>query len=914
MWSSNLHLPERSSKSLFRDVLVSTHAQNKLYVVWVNCVILILPANCLSICLVDSTADNVEIDTHEIRSVPSISDRSLSLSQLQSGEVTATEKIVASQTGGASDTIQEVVQFLDENEGYSVGYTAQPDSVMVSDETPGVDLTNFLKRPVRIINFTWLESDAVGVIRSFDPWFLFFNDARIKYKLNNFAFIQADLKIKVMINASPFYYGAMIVAYQPLQNLTPTTIVNDAGTRWFMPYSQRPHLWIFPQNNEGGTMTLPYFNYRNWIRIQVAQDFTDMGNLKFINYTTLQSANGVSAAGVSVQVYAWAENVRISGPSLGLALQAGDEYGNGVVSGPASAIANIAGRLTDLPIIGRFATATKIGAGAVSMIAKLFGWTNVPVISDTQPVRPTPFPQLASCEIGYPVEKLTLDPKNELTVDPVTLGLPNCDELTIPYLAQKESLINTMVWTTTDVVDDILFTSRVTPWLFQTDAQTQAKVYLTPMCWIGALFQEWRGDIIFRFRFICSQYHKGRVRISYDPAGYTATNVTNDAVSSTVLFTKIVDLGKDSDVEVRIPYQQAIAWLLINSNNFTTNPTSVSKTPPFLYNGAFDNGTITVRILTALTAPVLTSSINCLVFVRGAENLEFANPSNLNPNLSYFPVQAGQFTPVETPFTQDITAGMGLTKSDPNRYLVNFGEAVGSLRQLLRRSALSYVSTIPIQIIDTDMCLVRTTFGKWPMFYGYDPTGIHSAKGLVATLSNFPFNYAYNTAYNWIAPAYVGVRGSMMWHFDVEGISPKDSIRVWRKNEGNAGNVGTTILTQTKGTISSDARFFLTNSNAALAGQALTSQRTNAGLSVSVPNYNPYRFQTTEPQNATTLGSDDASDRDAFQLEVSMNNELIAESTYYKVWHYSSIGTDLNLYFWLNVPTVIKYSAIPIAN
>ncbi len=885
----------------------------EFYLVWVNYLVLTLPANCLTKCVVESTAETVDASWNNIHSNQlSIEWNSLT-SPLQSGEVTATEKLIATDVR-ATDTIQEVVQFLDENEGQVVGECAQMDPVMISDETPSVDLSNFLKRPVRIINFTWAESDTVGTIRSFDPWFLFFNDARIKYKLNNFSFIQADLKLKIMINASPFYYGAMIAAYQPLPNLTTSTIVNDAGTRWLIPYSQRPHLWIYPQNNEAGTMTLPYFNFRNWIRIQVGQDFTDMGNLKFINYTTLQSANGVTAAGVSIQVYAWAENVRISGPSVGLALQAGDEYGQGVVSGPASAIASIASRLTDLPVIGRFATATRIGAGAVSAIASLFGFTNVPVIADAQPFRPCPFPQLASSEIGYPIEKLTLDPKNELTVDPVTLGLTNQDELAIPYLVQKESLLTTMTWATTDAVDDILFTSIVTPWLFDTDAQTQAKVYLTPMAWVGALFQEWRGDIIFRFRFICSQYHKGRVRISFDPAGYSATNLTNDAVSSTVVFTKVVDLGKDSDVEIRIPYQQAIAWLLIQSSNFSTNPYSISKTPSFLHNGAFDNGTITVRVLTALTAPVLTSNINCLVFVRGADNLEFANPSNLNADLSYFPVQSGNYESTgKSEETQDILAGISQTKSDPNRYLVNFGESIGSLRKIMRRTALNSVMTIPLQIIDTDMVTIKYTFGKWPLAYGYDPSGIHSAKGLVATTTNFNFNFAFNTAYNWIAPAYVGTRGSMMWQFNVEGSSPKDSIRVWRKPEGGV-SPGTVISNQIKGTISSDARFFVTNSNAALAGQSLTSQRTQAGMNVLVPNYNPYRFQTTRPRNSTQLWNTDASDRDEYQLEISLNTELVGESLPLKVWCYSSIGTDLGLYFFLNVPTVVKYSAIPVAN
>jgi hypothetical protein len=280
------------------------------------------------------------------------------------------------------------------------------DGISAGDQTEAMDFVKFLSRPVRIANFTWNESDAVGTSHTYSPWQLFFNDARVKYKLNNFAFIQCKLKIKVLINASPFYYGAMYMGYQPLPNLTPSTIQNDTGTRYLIPYSQRPHLWIYPQGNEAGEMTLPFFYHRNFINAQLSQEFADMGQLTFLNYTTLQSANGVSSSGVSIAIYAWAEDVKLSGPSVGLALQS-DEYGEGCVSAPASAIANAASWFEDIPIIGKFATATRIGASAVSTIASMFGFTNVPVIADTQPYRPEPFPKMANTDIGFPVEKLT---------------------------------------------------------------------------------------------------------------------------------------------------------------------------------------------------------------------------------------------------------------------------------------------------------------------------------------------------------------------------------------------------------------------------------------------------------------------------------------------------------------------------
>ena len=193
--------------------------------------------------------------------------------------------VAVTQAPQDSHVQRQTVAFHDESAGMHAGLDLPADPISASDQTQNIDFVNFLSRPVRIATFKWNESDAVGTSRTFDPWRLYFQDPRIQYKLNNFAFIQAKLKVKVLVNASPFYYGSMIMSYQPLPSLTPSTIQADAGTRYFIPYSQRPHIWIYPQGNEAGVMTLPYFWNKNWINAQSAAEMTQMGQLTFLNYT-----------------------------------------------------------------------------------------------------------------------------------------------------------------------------------------------------------------------------------------------------------------------------------------------------------------------------------------------------------------------------------------------------------------------------------------------------------------------------------------------------------------------------------------------------------------------------------------------------------------------------------------------------
>lgn len=825
----------------------------------------------------------------------------------------------ASVTMGTSDattaSTQETVTFHDVDTGSTGGLAMGYDGVSATDQTENVDLVNFLSRPVRIANFTWSESDGVGTARTFNPWNLFFTDARIKYKLNNFAFIQCSLKVKVMINASPFYYGRMLMTYQPLPAFTPSTIVQDAGTRYFIPLSQRPHIWLEPQHNSGGTMDLPFIYFQNFLNAQSASAMTNMGQLNFTNYTTLQSANGVTGQGVTVSIYAWAENVKLSGPSVGLAVQSdhlevqADEYGNGAVSGPASAIASGARWFEDIPIISRFATATRIGASAVSSIASMFGFTNVPVISDTQPLRPSPFPNMSSSEIGFPVEKLTLDPKNELTVDPSILGLPSTDELVIANLVTKTSYLTTSTWTTANAVDDILFSSRVNPMMYDNDASANAKVYLTPMCWVASMFNAWRGDIIFTFKVVASPFHKGRLRVSFDPSAYTGQNLVTDSASSNVVFTEILDLADASEVELTVPYQQATSFLA-NRAGLTIPGInwSTSVSPSFSYDSRYDNGFLTVRVLNNLTAPVAAAPVAMIVSVKAGKNFQVANPRDL-PLTSTFQVQADAYSGDE-PVVSNVL-GTGAMNHCDEQYLINFGEHITSLRQVLRR--MSHVSTSTWANSALDLVILKKQFSKIPGMVGYDPNGINSAKGLIVTASNFPYNYSQPHPLTWLLPAFLCYRGSTHWTFNVTAPTAVGHIRAYRVNVAG-GTAGETVTSQAKGTRSADAKFFADTCDAGSSGQALTSQFTNAGLSVSCPNYSVYRFQSTNPTYYTAPSTGDGSLLDQYQVEIFANGNKGVASDGMALWSYASIGTDFGMYFFINVPTFYLLSASPPAN
>jgi hypothetical protein len=803
-------------------------------------------------------------------------------------------------------TDTQTTSFLDTESGVDVGSSAIENPFDTADAVTSAGLDAFFKRPVRIANFTWSTSDTPGLLSSISPWNLYFNNANIKYKLNNFAFMRANLHLKFVVNASPFYYGSMRACYQPLPAFKSTTIVagvaGGQANSELIPYSQQPGIWLKPQHSEGADMVLPFFYPRSFLRAQVAQDYTDMGTLRFVIYNALASANGVTGQGVTVQVYAWAEDVTLAGPTVGLAMQS-DEYGSGPVSGPASTVAKMAGLVKGVPIIGKFATATEMGAKAISGIAKLFGFTNVPVIDITRPYRPSPFPQIASPEIGYPTEKLTLDAKNELSIDPTIVGLPPHDELSIESFATRQSYLTSATWSTSTAVDTPLFTSKVNPCFWIGATTDGATVQSTPMSVLARMFRSWRGDVIFTFRFIASPFHKGRVRVSYDPYGASVQTVSD---TGPTVFNKVIDLGSETEVDVRIPYQQALAWCY-TYGGIDAMPSlyTTSTTPALTYTDTFDNGIISVKVLTLLSAPVASSSINMQVFVRGADNIEFANPCSLPTTESAFAIQSEEY--IETKEGEEHTMGSNTGEILIERSRIHFGENVRSLRQLLRRINLLDVYIPPGNTLTRGYFILNQT--RFPPYVGYDSTAITQAKGLVVPASNFGYNFVNPLPYHWITNCFIAQKGSMQWHYNWEG---PQAVSVYVQRNTNALNqISYSNGYFTPGSFSFNAKTMLTHRGTTVAGGAIVNQLTNAGLSVSAPNYTVFKFQSTNPTQGTSAafpnaGSYDGALYDTFQVRVSQDGPTsnVGDG---RLERYVGVGTDFTVHFFLNSPSTFYY-------
>lgn len=803
---------------------------------------------------------------------------------------------------------QITMTYKDESPGLFNKFNPVTDKSFYDNYKVSTELDNFMKRPVLIHEQQWEDnSDLAAVIF---PWALYFQNPVIKRKLDNYSLLSCNLKLKIVINASPFYYGLGVMAYRPMASYFPGEL-QGLNNPEALPIglSQRPCVWFYPQCNQGGEMTLPFIYNKDWLRVTDVGELQDMGTINLLSYTALKNANDIAGTGCTIQILAYAEDVRVCGPTYLTAAQAGDEYAEDeVISKPASAISKAAGLLTDLPIIGPFMTATSNIASKVGGAAAWLGFTNVPVIDDVKPFKDLPFHSFASSEIGQPIDKLTMDPKNELTVDPRVVGADGQDAMEIKHISMRKSYLTQFPWESGDPPNTWIFGMNVTPDLHSAVSfpTNQYAVQSVPMAHISRLFKYWTGDIVVSIKFICSRYHRGRALVVWDPIGIDYLQNPTDYIPSN--YTRLVDIAEEPEVEIRIPYLQATAWL---ENRFDVTRTDFSATitnldlPSTIYN----NGSLGVAVYTTQTSPVASAEIRCIVSVRGAENLRFAAPADPPVNYSQFTPQSGDVVPFGMVEEKNLSGEN--TEDDPNVDLVYMGETILSLRQLLRRTSFYRCVAFPSSAADAKIATLSSLNGRIPYMYGYDPLGIQTALSIQGGNAS-RFNWCRLTPFTYVMGMYVGNRGSMNWHFNVDSNQSVKSLIAQRVNSqrNNANDAAVGVQENAFSQLEVARNMSLVQQNNAASGISVLNQETQTGLSVQAPMYSRFRMLSNNPFGLVEGSIDEAgTDSLFFQCSIHPKSESVVADTYVNM--YSSIGTDFSFLYFLNVPTFFLYSTVP---
>lgn len=697
----------------------------------------------------------------------------------------------------SNETQQQIVGFSDQNQQWIYSIDNPLDDVHSTADSNDASLENFFSRPIKIASLNWPVGATFGT--TINPWQLYFENTRVINRITNYNLLRSKLCVRIMINGNGFHYGRALASYRPLHNQDQFTpwrygLVNEDT----IGASQRMHVWIDPTKSQGGTLCLPYVYYKNTMNV-VEEEWRDMGVLDIASVTTLEHANGGSDS-VTISIFAWAEDVSLSIPTIAepgslspqVMLDEQGEYDEasaGPISGPSAVVARAAGALAVIPQIRPFALATEMAAGAIGNIAKMFGMSR-PV--DTAPIssyKPTYAGNMANTNTSDTSTKLTYDVKQELTIDPIACGVGPSDEMSLLSIAKRESYLTQFPWATTAVPETLLWNCYVEPKLYDTFGSEQ---HYTPMAWASLPFKHWRGSINYRFQVVASSFHKGRIKVVYEP--YLAAGGVTEYNTQ---YTHVIDLAKERDFTVTVNWGQEFSYL--ERDELTAVP--FSTTPLGAPRHGEANGILMVSVVNDLTTPSATlSDVSVLVSVSAGDDFEVVNPDDMLQRVTFYQPQSAseqtakyyQYLSTQAeepdfgggywyseqadldnadndltleesaPVQQEIEASMAtkLSVSD-NAQKVYFGDPVTSIRQIVKR----YEHYLPIaqNAIDGDK-QTRTRVGltDYPLYRGHAGTaGIHRT-GFINIL---PYNYTDTTMMHWYTPIFLCRRGGIRYKF-----------------------------------------------------------------------------------------------------------------------------------------------------
>lgn len=839
----------------------------------------------------------------------------------------------------APTTQTQNVNFIDGDDPWSYDINASSDETTKLAGYSDAELGSFLSRPVKIQEFQWTPGGA-RLFQVFNPWTDFFGNADVLDKINRYRNLRCNLKLKVIINGNSFYYGRALLSYNPYLTQDQVTKNRAFFIQDLVQASQKPHLLIDPTSSQGGEMTLPFIWPENYVDITTASWEDSLGRVTIHDFDILQHANGGTDP-ISVVVFAWAENVTLAVPTTSAA-QSGssqeldlDEFGfpkpyskqaktkskkvtlsanntstvgefasDGLISKPASAIAKVANSMSMVPVLGPYAKATSLVANGVSDLARLLGYSRPNQLEDPKVYNPRYMGNMANSDVAENLVKLSLDSKNELSVDTRLMGLGGEDELTIASIAKRMSFWRQFDWPETAVTDTLLTSFIVEPSYGQyLSAAPVGEIHSTALAFAATPFDYWQGSIKFRFNVICSEYHRGRLRIVYNPNANPVGAVPYNQVYSTT-----VDISEHRDFEYEVKWAEPAAWQYVRGIETLSFTTLHSDSAPLTPSSAFSNGTLSVYVVNELATPSLTAAdVKIQVWVAAGDDFALASPTEQHlQNLSLFEQQSEIAPPLASSAdasnapccSEEIhTFGEGDYIKEENQYLVYQGERIKSFRELLRR--YQYHNSYFPDDIGTGKRIVAFTITDFPFSRGWEPSGqdlaVNSAAG------NSAYNFCSMLLLNYLTPAFACRRGAIRRKAILSNYTASVRGAMWvvRKDPVGSGNTSTSYsvddvnLGSRRKNIQSSARI-------GISGCHVTPVDLNPCLEYETVYYtNGQRFSPArlkELHDAPEL---------AHELSVDVSDK--ADGSDYRIDTFVSIAEDFQLGMFVGAPILYAY-------
>lgn len=459
---------------------------------------------------------------------------------------------------------EQQITFADSEANISVEMASMDHRTITQN---GMDISHFFERPINTQTYTW--DDETTLFAAVVPWFDYFQSPTVRQKLRGFSRMTCEgLEVELRVNSSPFRYSSVLVSYRPLFCYTKRLKIDSEGVETYYPIpnaefsgghiyedgvedpgdqlallanvqpsgntlssymarSQRQHAYLDIASNSGAKLILPFMYPKEAIELDFGDFYNVVTNDEYLSRSYFMRAmRGMGT--LHIESLAPLRN-----------LQTAD-------------IAGCTIQMYVRPIGVRVWMASGVAAydtqGLTSMFSSMWKSTPVdkPIVSNVQDVK------LAS--------------------------LGDNEEFSVSSFASKRCIVAIADWSSTRMPGFGLFGMPVHPGQrvrsqVSNPASLSSRRYaMTPACFAAMNYRMWRGTARISIRAICSSFHRGRLRVVWEPnmSQYDSSIAVSESIArprDPHTQSYIWDLSTSSQVNFTVGFGNAMSKLTVPALN-----------------------------------------------------------------------------------------------------------------------------------------------------------------------------------------------------------------------------------------------------------------------------------------------------------------------------------------------------------
>lgn len=605
----------------------------------------------------------------------------------------------------SNDITSNVASFIADAGYNSSGGSLFHSSYVSAVSSAQLSISDYLARPKLMYSGT--ITDYITAPAVFDFAFDYLSSPDIHEKLKYIHLLRGTFQIKLIVTSGPYNTGRLgmssmygtIGEYGAVILDTPTLVAS---------LQSKTNTVLDLGSTNSAVLSIP-LHLRTPYVTNSSPDAAELEKMKLYLYTvnTIRNSNSLATSILYWKIYVSfvSADTVIPVPFSGVYEHTSEisQTADGVISAPASIVSNVAHSLKDVPIIGPFALATSIGASAISNIARLFGFSRPR--DQSKPAFPHSV-YLASGIGEVRAKNLTLDPKQEVTIDSSFLG-ENGDALSYQNTICRRGLVSVFDWTQIETPGTLVHLLPISPaFSFAKDVSTVWYFAPSPLAYCSQLFNGWRGSIDVHISIPANKFVRGKMRVYWTPTYITSapslSTISNNSLSV------LIDLTQTIDMTITVPWLSNNMYLPVGTLFNEVSSVSADQ-------NKWSNGYLAFVVEEQLITNNSAWAADFIVYYSAGSDLELVYPSQqsianttfglVDPTLAPAFYNPGNIiltlTGADTPlldswkeYTADSNAvnpamstSINLSPGDTNdkAALIHIGENIPSLRLLLKR-------------------------------------------------------------------------------------------------------------------------------------------------------------------------------------------------------------------------------------